>query len=611
MVAHKTLVNRPAAATRRGGTFKRLVPLLVVAAIGVGLFRQGQGLDWRGTLHQLGQASLALVFLALGVFYAGFLLRCLRWCVLLANAGIARARAGSMPSYAGLVGIMYRAWFVNTVTVAQAGDAYRGFLLKRRAGAPLPATVGTIVVERLVDVSVLAALLPPAIVLAFDRHLPADIRWILIAAAVVSLAGSLALVALRRVEPFAAHRLPARVAAPICHFSRATVASLRRIPLLIVLSAGGWLGECLMLALVARALGVPLAPAQAATVALITALLTILPVTPGGLGVADVGMLLLLGYFGVAAPSAAAITLLTRAISVGSVVAGGGLLCLISCWNERRAPRLILEGSRVMELTQSAGPLAARVRVDVVVPVYNEAAALPRSIPTLCGYLAAHCPLDWRVVIADNASTDRTLAIARALAAAEPHVAVLHLDQKGRGRALRAAWLASQADVVAYMDVDLSTDLRAFLPLVKPLVAGDADVAVGSRLRTGAVVTRQWKRELLSRGYNRLIRLLFRNRFSDAQCGFKALTREAARALLPLVEDQAWFFDTELLLLAEARGLRVHEVPVAWVEDRDSRVNLTATVAEDLRGLWRLRRRLRGRSCQPIPAASGAGVRGS
>jgi len=231
-----------------------------------------------------------------------------------------------------------------------------------------------------------------------------------------------------------------------------------------------------------------------------------------------------------------------------------------------------------------------RVTVDVVIPVYNEENALPASVATLCDYLACYFPYQWSVVIADNASSDRTLAVAQNLAAANPLVSVLHLEQKGRGRALRAAWLASQADIVAYMDVDLSTNLGGFLPLIAPLVSGHSDVAIGSRLLKGAVVTRQWKREVISRGYNLLIKLLFRNRFSDAQCGFKALTRSAAQTLVPKIENEQWFFDTELLLLAEARGLRIYEVPVDWVEDLDSRVNLTATIAEDLRGLWRLRR---------------------
>src|SRR5918996_5984029 len=227
--------------------------------------------------------------------------------------------------------------------------------------------------------------------------------------------------------------------------------------------------------------------------------------------------------------------------------------------------------------------------VEVVVPVYNEERALPQSIPALCAYLETYFPYCWSVVIADNASTDATLAVAEGLAYAYPGVSVLHLEEKGRGRALKAAWSASKADVVAYMDVDLSTNLWSFLPLVAPLATGHSDVAIGSRLLRGAMVTRQWKRELISRCYNLLIKTLFGNRFSDAQCGFKALKRGAAQELMPQVEDGEWFFDTELLLLAEERGYRISEVPVDWIEDLDTRVDITSTALKDVKGLLRVR----------------------
>ena len=241
-----------------------------------------------------------------------------------------------------------------------------------------------------------------------------------------------------------------------------------------------------------------------------------------------------------------------------------------------------------------------QVSVEVVVPVYNEEKALPQSIPALCAYLETYFPYRWSVVIADNASTDVTLSVAEALASAYPRVSVLHLKEKGRGRALKAAWSASEADIVAYMDVDLSTNLWSFLPLVAPLATGHSDVAIGSRLLRGTMVTRQWKRELISRCYNLLIKTLFGNRFSDAQCGFKAVKRGVAQELLAQIEDGEWFFDTELLLLAEERGLRISEVPVDWIEDLDSRVDVTSTALDDVKGLLRvrfqrLRRRLSGR----------------
>ncbi len=230
-----------------------------------------------------------------------------------------------------------------------------------------------------------------------------------------------------------------------------------------------------------------------------------------------------------------------------------------------------------------------QVSVEVVVPVYNEERTLPESILALCAYLETYFPYCWSVVIADNASTDTTLAIAGKLAATDSRLSVLHLDEKGRGRALKAAWLASEADIVAYMDVDLSTNLCSLSPLVAPLATGQSDVAIGSRLLRGAMVTRQWKREVISRCYNLLVKAMFGNRFSDAQCGFKAIKSGVARELLAEVKDNEWFFDTELLLLAEERGLRISEVPVDWVEDLDSRVKIASTAAKDVKGLLRVR----------------------
>ena len=232
-----------------------------------------------------------------------------------------------------------------------------------------------------------------------------------------------------------------------------------------------------------------------------------------------------------------------------------------------------------------------QVSVEVVVPVYNEQDALPKSIPALCAYLETYFPYRWSLVIADNASTDATWAVAEGLTYAYPGVSVLHLEEKGRGRALKAAWATSEADVVAYMDVDLSTNLWSFLPLVAPLATGHSDVAIGSRLLKGATVTRQWKREVISRCYNLLIKTLFGNRFSDAQCGFKSIKRSVAQELLPEIEDGEWFFDTELLLLAEERGYRISEVPVDWIEDLDSRVRIVSTALEDVKGLLRIRRK--------------------
>ena len=192
------------------------------------------------------------------------------------------------------------------------------------------------------------------------------------------------------------------------------------------------------------------------------------------------------------------------------------------------------------------------------------------------------------MTIADNGSSDGTWAIAARLAGHLPGVSAVRLGAPGRGRALRAIWLVSDCDVLAYMDVDLSTDLNALLPLVAPLLSGHSDVAIGTRLARGARVVRGPRRELISRGYNLLLHAALGTGFSDAQCGFKAIRRECAAELLPRTQDSAWFFDTELLVLAERAGLRIHEVPVDWTEDPDSRVNVRATALADLRGIVRM-----------------------
>jgi glycosyltransferase involved in cell wall biosynthesis len=226
--------------------------------------------------------------------------------------------------------------------------------------------------------------------------------------------------------------------------------------------------------------------------------------------------------------------------------------------------------------------------VEIVIPVYNERLALEASVRRLHGFLTSSFPFSWRIVIADNASTDGTMAIARRLTYELDNVEAIHLAAKGRGRALRAAWSEGHARILAYMDVDLSTDLAALLPLVAPLLSGHSDIAIGTRLATGAKVTRGIRRELISRAYNRILRLALRARFSDAQCGFKAIRADAARTLVPLVADEEWFFDTELLVLAQRRGLRIHEVPVDWVEDTDTRVAVISTALADMRGIARL-----------------------
>jgi len=230
----------------------------------------------------------------------------------------------------------------------------------------------------------------------------------------------------------------------------------------------------------------------------------------------------------------------------------------------------------------------SRPQLEIVIPVHNEAQQLAASVIALRAFLDSSFPLATVVTIADNASTDDTWTIATGLAASLPGVQALHLDRKGRGRALRTAWSASRAPVVSYMDVDLATGLDALLPLVAPLISGHSDVAIGTRLAAGAHVVRGARREVISRSYNLLVRIVLGNACTDAQCGFKALRSDAAAAVLPLVEDDAWFFDTEILVTARRLGLRIHEVPVDWVDDLDSRVAVAHTAWLDVCGIARM-----------------------
>jgi glycosyltransferase involved in cell wall biosynthesis len=245
--------------------------------------------------------------------------------------------------------------------------------------------------------------------------------------------------------------------------------------------------------------------------------------------------------------------------------------------------------------------------VTVVIPVYNEESRLARSIERLVPFLTASFPWSWEVVIADNGSTDRTLEIARRLSERHPAVRVLHRDEKGRGGALRQAWCESQAAVLSYMDVDLASDLAAFPLLIERLLDGTFDLATGSRLLALSSTRRSLKREIISRAYNYLVKSIFHTRFSDAQCGFKAITRKAARELLPLVESSGWFLDTELLVMAEALGYRTLDLPVRWQEGPESRVNIWRTVREDLAGIcrvWHGLRRLERRNPIGLPTPS-------
>lgn len=232
--------------------------------------------------------------------------------------------------------------------------------------------------------------------------------------------------------------------------------------------------------------------------------------------------------------------------------------------------------------------LLSQTTVAIVIPVLNEAHVLENSVSRLRRGLAELLTCKWRILIVDNGSTDGTDQVALRISTEHQDVEFLRLDKRGRGRALRYAWMQSSADVVCYMDVDLSTDLSALPAALSAIVLEGYDIAIGSRLMKGSQIKRCLKREVISRLYNLLVKIVLHTHFSDAQCGFKALTRQAAYQLVPQIEDQGWFFDTELLVLAERQGYRIKDIPVTWDEDLDSRVKIFRTAWDDIKGVIRL-----------------------
>ncbi|TWO86564.1 glycosyltransferase, partial [TM7 phylum sp. oral taxon 356] len=228
--------------------------------------------------------------------------------------------------------------------------------------------------------------------------------------------------------------------------------------------------------------------------------------------------------------------------------------------------------------------------IDIVLPVLNEAHIIEASISKLHKYLTDNLPYRWQIIIADNGSSDGTYQIAQQLTKRWSRVRLVHLNERGRGLALKTVWQKSKADILAYMDIDLSTNLDSFMPMISPLITGDAGLATGSRLMKESRTRRGFKREIISRCYNRIIRTTMNTNFVDAQCGFKAIRRDLAQKLLPHIKDKAWFFDTELLVKAEYEGYKIHEEPVEWIEDADSRVRIVETAADDIKGLSRVRK---------------------
>ncbi len=233
-------------------------------------------------------------------------------------------------------------------------------------------------------------------------------------------------------------------------------------------------------------------------------------------------------------------------------------------------------------------PRNKKVLVDVLLPVYNEEHILEKSVVSLRQFLADNVKnFDWIITIGDNASTDDTLRVAKELEKKFDDVVAEHLPLKGRGRMVKYAWKKSNADILTYMDIDLSTDLNAFIPMVESIMDG-YDVSIGSRQFKGADVDRSIKREIISRGYIKVLKLLLGFPYTDAQCGFKAVSKKVVSDLFDHIVDDEWFFDTELLHIANKEGYKVKEVPVRWIEDRDSRVKIVRTAWLDMKGVFRM-----------------------
>jgi len=226
--------------------------------------------------------------------------------------------------------------------------------------------------------------------------------------------------------------------------------------------------------------------------------------------------------------------------------------------------------------------------VDILLPVYNEEHILEKSVSELSDFLDKNLnDFDWIITIGDNASTDNTLEVAKSIQKKNKKVRVKHLPLKGRGRMVKHAWETSEADILSYMDIDLSTDLNAFPPMVNAINEG-YDIAIGSRQYKGAKVDRSIKREIISRGYIKVLKLFLGFPFTDAQCGFKAVSKELVKELFKFIKDDEWFFDTELLHIAHVEGYKVKELPVRWIEDRDSRVKIARTAWLDIKGVFRM-----------------------
>src|SRR5918997_506672 len=321
---------------RRIFSVRNIASFLLAVAVLYLMYRELLGVDWGETWVSVWGANAWLFALAFVTFYCSFPLRALRWKALLANVGYSREGVRPMPSTLGLTRIMYVAWFANCVTVARLGDAYRGYLLKREAGVSFAVTLGTVLAERLLDLLVLAAMLGAGVLIVFHGVLPTETAQALAAGLIISAVGVVGLLAMRHFRWAFERILPKRLHAHYSRLEHGVIDSFRRLPLLVALSAVGWVLEGAALYGVAAAVDAPVSVAGALVVALAASLLTAVPFTPAGLGFAEAGMVFMLGWLGLDVSAATAVTLLFRTINYWSIVVFGFLLHVFGRNEDRR-----------------------------------------------------------------------------------------------------------------------------------------------------------------------------------------------------------------------------------------------------------------------------------
>jgi uncharacterized membrane protein YbhN (UPF0104 family) len=219
-----------------------------------------------------------------------------------------------------------------------------------------------------------------------------------------------------------------------------------------------------------------------------------------------------------------------------------------------------------------------KIDVSVVLPAYNEANRIEDTVKVVKDTLEK-LDYGYEIIIAEDGSTDGTDEIAKRLSSRDPRIVHLHSDNRlGRGKALTNAMEIAKGDVVVYLDVDLSTDMDHLKELIDAVAKEGYDIATGSRLLKDSQTERPFKRDFASKVYNFLVRLMLGSKLRDHQCGFKAFKRSSVLKLLRDVKDNHWFWDTEVLVLAQRKGLRVKEIPVKWKQSGETKVKFTKDV---------------------------------